>query len=194
MKLVSCRIINNEVLKAVSYRDFHLYFAVKGVMKTETDGTVFDLSTGEMIALNPQEIHSLDCRKTVCADFCISFSRVLQLMGYQRKLIVCNTHNVKNENTEELTKTADRLLRAFYEPEDNLILEESLSLQLVWQLISHFSSNAFARNEDTRKNEIASYIEANYADELTLEDISDEFALTPSIFPSILNPYSERPF
>ncbi|MCR5230108.1 MAG: helix-turn-helix domain-containing protein, partial [Solobacterium sp.] len=88
----------------------------------------------------------------------------------------------KNENTEELSGTINRWLRTYYEPSDNLILEESLSLQLVWQLISHFSSNTFARTEDTRKNEIASYIEANYADELTLEQISDEFALTPQYF------------
>ncbi|MCR4951571.1 MAG: helix-turn-helix domain-containing protein [Solobacterium sp.] len=182
MKLVSLEILKDKTLKAVSYRDFHLYYVLKGMVKAETDETAFDLESGEMFAMNPGEVHTVNCRKGICADFCISYSRVLQLMGYQRKLIVCNTHNVKNENTEELTETVNRWLKTYYEPSDNLILEESLSLQLVWQLISHFSSNAFAHTEDTRKNEIVSYIEANYADELTLEDISDEFALTPQYF------------
>ncbi len=182
MKLVSLGIIKNEVLKAVSYRDFHLYYVLKGSVRMETDETVSDLCGGEMLAVNPGEVHTVNCRKGICADFCISYSRVLQLMGYQRKLIVCNTHNVKNENTEELSQTVNRWLRTYYEPADNLILEESLSLQLVWQLISHFSSNAFAHTGDTRKNEIASYIEANYAEELTLEDIAGEFALTPQYF------------
>ena len=55
-------------------------------------------------------------------------------------------------------------------------------LRRLAQMISHFSSNAFAHTGDTRKNEIASYIEANYAEELTLEDIAGEFALTPQYF------------
>ncbi|MCR5794543.1 MAG: helix-turn-helix domain-containing protein [Solobacterium sp.] len=182
MKLISIGIIKNEMLKAVSYRDFHLYYVLSGTVKVENDETVFDFDNGEMYTVNPSEIHTVDCRNGICADLSISYSRVLQLMGYQRKLIVCNTHIVKNDNTEELTKTVNKLLRVYYEPSDNLILEESLSLQLVWQLISHFSSNTFTYNEETRKKEIAAYIEANYVNELTLEEISDEFALTPQYF------------
>ncbi len=60
MKLVSLRIIRNEVLKAVSYRDFHLYYVLKGCMKEEADEAVFDFDNGEMFAVNPGEVHSAE--------------------------------------------------------------------------------------------------------------------------------------
>ncbi|MBR4162090.1 MAG: helix-turn-helix transcriptional regulator [Solobacterium sp.] len=182
MKLVSLGMIKNEVKKAVSYRDFHLYYVLNGKIKVETEEAIFDLDSGEMYAVNPGELHTVSSLHGICADFCISYSRVMQLMGYQRKLIVCNTHNISNENTKELAKTVNKWLRSHYEPSDNLIMKESLSLQLVYQLFLNFSSNAFDHTEDTRKSDIAAYIEANYTDDLTLEDISEEFALTPQYF------------
>lgn len=182
MKLVSLKIIKNGIHGNPSPRDFHLYYVLKGNAQIEEGNNVLPLDTGEMLVINPGESVTLKCESGTVLECRISHSEVLRLMGYQRKVIVCNTHLVKNENTDELRRVLGSLVRSYYEPDQNLIEREQYSLSLVYLLIAHFSNNVFEENDESRKNEIASYIEANYADEVTLEMIADEFGLTPQYF------------
>ena len=182
MKLIDLHNITAGNTLPAGNQNFHLYYVPKGSASIflEDDKTV--LEEGEFLAVNPNETCEIFCDSGICIDFEISYSRVLQLMGYERKMIVCNTHGTKNENSRELAKTANRLLKAWYEPGTSPILKEQYSLQLVFQLISGYSNNVFSFSDDQRRAKIESYIEANYADEMTLEDIAREFALTPQYF------------
>ncbi|MBE6110970.1 MAG: helix-turn-helix domain-containing protein [Erysipelotrichaceae bacterium] len=182
MKLVSLKIIKNGIHGNPSPRDFHLYYVLKGNAQIEEGNNVLPLDAEEMLVINPGESVTLKCENGTVLECRISHSEVLRLMGYQRKVIVCNTHLVKNENTDELRRVLGSLVRSYYEPDQNLIEREQYSLSLVYLLIAHFSNNVFEENDESRKNEIASYIEANYADEVTLEMIADEFGLTPQYF------------
>ncbi|MBP3871521.1 MAG: helix-turn-helix transcriptional regulator [Faecalicoccus sp.] len=181
MKLINLTIIKDITLKKEKSRDFYLYYVLRGHAHIEDNNKVFPLENTEIIVINPDEIYTMHCEGVV-VECRISHSEVLRLMGHQRKMIVCYTHQINNENTEELKRTLNGLLRSYYESGQNRIVQEQYSLSLVYSLITNFSNNIFDDSDSSRKNEIALYIEANYADDLTLDTIADAFALTPQYF------------
>lgn len=194
MKLINLSIIKNDIIKQENSRDFYLYYVLRGHARIEINNKVLPLESTEVIVINPDETYTIHCDNGILVECRISHSEVLRLMGHQRKMIVCYTHQINNKNTEELKRTLNGLLRSYYESGQNRIVQEQYSLSLVYILITNFANNIFDHTDDSRKNEIALYIEANYAEELTLDMIADEFALTPQYFSRYFKNEFQMPF
>ncbi len=182
MDTVTIRILKENKNKTVFEKNICLYYILKGTVVIEREGQTEVLKEKDIIVFNPEERHSLNTSSCIAACIEISYSRVLQLMGRQRKLIVCCIGGEKNENAVLLNRTISSLLRAYCEIGQNRIRFEQLSLQLIYLLITHYSVNVFNDEKHQRKNEIDAYIKANYMNDLTLEEISEEFHLTPQYF------------
>lgn len=183
MKLIDVQSIRQERTGDRKLRDFVLYYGIRGTAVIEAGGTRHVLKQKEIIVFNPQDAHSVDASEGMILQILLYYPEVLRLTGYQHKVIVCNTIDHPNENAKELSGTIEKLLRCSLDPAYNAILMEQYSLSILFQLITHYSSNIFANDEAAvRKQEILSYLDAHFSEDLTLEDIAQEFGLTPPYF------------
>ena len=164
-------------------KNYLLFYQVDGSSVLKEGERQKDFISGRIRVFNPQESFSFLCKEGICVVLEISHSKVLKLMGYQRKLIVCDVDHDENDSARLLRRNIEELIRSYYDAGDNrIILYERCCLQLIFQLISSYSNNVFGSAEDERKIKVANYLEAHYADDISLEDIADEFALTPPYF------------
>lgn len=181
MKLIDINVLDKGSSSLLKDKEYHLFYLLQGNAVLKVRQKAFPLDANDVLAINPEEEYQTDI-KGICVDLRISHSRVLQLLGYQRRIVICNSYRNHNENTRKLCKTISMLLKNHYDPQSSPILYEQYALQLVYELFASFSNNVFSNTEDHRKEDIASYIEANFSNDLTLEEIADVFGLTPQYF------------
>ncbi len=180
MRSVELQIIRKGVRESKCLKDYRLYYGLSGECIVTWDEGKAVIRKGEALAFNPDERHSIDCRGIVaCLE--IGYSEMLRLTGYRKRWIVCNTCGNRNENAQELAKTIERLMKASYEGTYRDLLVEKYSLDLVFLLVANYSNNIFS-HVDTRKEEIEGYIEGHFRDDLSLDNIAEEFGVTPQYF------------
>lgn len=166
-----------------SSKDILLYHIINGSAMIETFEKNKVIKKDHIIVFNPLESHKVQILDGICAILSLSNTRVLRLMDNQRKTIICDVEKDMNETASTLKKNIHLLLRSFYEHgERQNIMSEQYSLQLVYYLISNYSNNVFSEHEDKRKKDITDYLEAHYSEDLSLEEIADEFSLTVPYF------------
>ena len=182
MELITLNILREGKRLSANPNHYHLYCVLKGESELRSDEETITLQEQQMVVRNPEEAHTVICRSGILADLAISYSEVVRLMGYQRKVIVCDTRNIQNETSASLLKLVHRLIKSICAPDSTRMQVEQDSLQLVFYLVSNYSINIFQETDSSRREEIRAYIEAHCAEELSLDDIADEFGLTPQYF------------
>lgn len=182
MILTELRILKDIQENDLIRHDYILYYSIKGISDITLEGKKVQLKKDDIISINPEERYSVDTTNSILIEIKINCKKLMQLIGYQQKYIICNTCDNKNENSINLAKTINHLAKAAFDPVSDRILYEQYSLQLVFQLITNYSVDRISSEEDERKNAIRNYLYAHYAEELSLQDVADEFGFTPQYF------------
>ena len=180
MNLTEIRLLKNGRNENVSSRDYLLYYLISGQAVFRDDHKTHLLSKEDVIVFNPNEKHSLEYDKGMIIAVRISYRRVLQLIGYQRRIILCNSAEKRSGNTEKLIRTIHSLIKAQNTESADRIVYEQNALQLVSILMTDFSSDHPQNGENERKIEIEEYLDAHYDEDLSLEMTADHFGLTES--------------
>ena len=182
MELVELRMIK-DVNEDRFSNDYLLYFGLSGdVIITSPDTTAFTLKKNDVIVFNPKERHYIDARKGVCLQIIINDAKMKKLTDSDRKMILCNTCENKNDNSDKLVRIIRELIKSRMESAYDKLLYQQNSLQLVFFLMTRYSNNIFTEYNERISERIEDYLTANYTEPITLENAAEYFGFTPQYF------------
>lgn len=182
-KLIDLNFKKNISEEGNEYNYINLYYVLKGNVFVSLMNKKFSLSLYDVIVINPDENYEIHGENSVIARFRINVKEFIKLTNNKRKYIVCNTTVNKNDNFDKLRKILDLIISSMYEKEFKELLFNRYSYELILFLVSKFANNTFFDLDiDKRKLEIESYIDANYDKDISLDNIAENFEVTPQYF------------
>lgn len=163
------------------------------------DGTEMKLIQGEFIVVDARRICEFQCKESfmqirISVDRSFLAEKLRANAGAKpsARMYVCSREDLTREQLPVFLKMCDlfKELVPLYinEPEGYRLRTESIVLELLYLLAGHFSIPLVKEDlpegeaEPLRIQEILAYIEAHYAEPLTLETVSAEFGLSREYF------------
>ena len=163
------------------------------------DGTEMKLIQGEFVVVDARRICEFQCKESfmqirisVDRSFLAEKLRVNAGAKPSARMYVCSREDLTRDQLPVFLKMCDlfKELVPLYinEPEGYRLRTESIVLELLYLLAGHFSIPLVKEDlpegeaEPLRIQEILAYIEAHYAEPLTLETVSAEFGLSREYF------------
>ena len=163
------------------------------------DGTEMKLIQGEFVVVDARRICEFQCKESfmqirISVDRSFLAEKLRANAGAKpsARMYVCSREDLTREQLPVFLKMCDlfKELVPLYinEPEGYRLRTESIVLELLYLLAGHFSSPLVKEDlpegeaEPLRIQEILAYIEAHYAEPLTLETVSAEFGLSREYF------------
>lgn len=163
------------------------------------DGTEMKLIQGEFVVVDARRICEFQCKESfmqirISVDRSFLSEKLRANAGAKpsARMYVCSREDLTHEQLPVFLKMCDlfKELVPLYinEPEGYRLRTESIVLELLYLLAGHFSIPLVKEDlpegeaEPLRIQEILAYIEAHYAEPLTLETVSAEFGLSREYF------------
>lgn len=163
------------------------------------DGTEMKLIQGEFVVVDARRICVFQCKESfmqirISVDRSFLAEKLRANAGAKpsARMYVCSREDLTREQLPVFLKMCDlfKELVPLYinEPEGYRLRTESIVLELLYLLAGHFSIPLVKEDlpegeaEPLRIQEILAYIEAHYAEPLTLETVSAEFGLSREYF------------
>lgn len=163
------------------------------------DGTEMKLIQGEFVVVDARRICEFQCKESfmqirISVDRSFLAEKLRANAGAKpsARMYVCSREDLTREQLPVFLKMCDlfKELVPLYinEPEGYRLRTESIVLELLYLLARHFSIPLVKEDlpegeaEPLRIQEILAYIEAHYAEPLTLETVSAEFGLSREYF------------
>lgn len=163
------------------------------------DGTEMKLIQGEFVVVDARRICEFQCKESfmqirISVDRSFLAEKLRANAGAKpsARMYVCSREDLTREQLPVFLKMCDlfKELVPLYinEPEGYRLRTESIVLELLYLLVGHFSIPLVKEDlpegeaEPLRIQEILAYIEAHYAEPLTLETVSAEFGLSREYF------------
>lgn len=159
-----------------------LYYVLKGNAVVESFHETFHMHPYDIILFNPKESCSLKTTGALVARIRIESNTLSYLINRKHKYFICNTAKEENENFTVLRHLLDKLINTLFEEDYQKMLFQKYSYDVISFLLMNFSNNTLVDYAYDRKEEIQSYIELNYQNDISLEMLSDHFGLTPPYF------------
>ena len=163
------------------------------------DGIEMKLIQGEFVVVDARRICEFQCKESfmqirISVDRSFLAEKLRANAGAKpsARMYVCSREDLTREQLPVFLKMCDlfKELVPLYinEPEGYRLRTESIVLELLYLLAGHFSIPLVKEDlpegeaEPLRIQEILAYIEAHYAEPLTLETVSAEFGLSREYF------------
>lgn len=163
------------------------------------DGTEMKLIQGEFVVVDARRICEFQCKESfmqirISVDRSFLAEKLRANAGAKpsARMYVCSREDLTREQLPVFLKMCDLfkelVLLYINEPEGYRLRTESIVLELLYLLAGHFSIPLVKEDlpegeaEPLRIQEILAYIEAHYAEPLTLETVSAEFGLSREYF------------
>lgn len=163
------------------------------------DGTEMKLIQGEFVVVDARRICEFQCKESfmqirISVDRSFLAEKLRANAGAKpsARMYVCSREDLTREQLPVFLKMCDlfKELVPLYinEPGGYRLRTESIVLELLYLLAGHFSIPLVKEDlpegeaEPLRIQEILAYIEAHYAEPLTLETVSAEFGLSREYF------------
>ena len=103
-------------------KDILLYYVVNGKTLVTANEKEKMIEKDHIIVFNPNEKHRVSCIEGVCAMLSLSYSKILRLMGFQKKMIICDITKDSNETASILKRIVQNLLRCFYQSGEDMTI------------------------------------------------------------------------
>lgn len=172
-------------VKTVSEHDhqqLELIYVLEGEMEIIVKGIAFLLRREDFIVINPGELHSVTMIKDgLFGSLMINYHRVNQYADLFENEIRCNSVLVKNEKNEEIKKILRGIVNNYsHNDSKEAIRRNAYYYQLLYLLCTDFLFRKkdvirLRGNEDeNRLNKIMSYINDNYYNPITLEELAKQ--------------------
>lgn len=174
--------------KATHYhQNLEIIYILKGELEIQIDDTDYLLKNGDFILVNANKSHSINAAEEIFgARFVIDFHLLAEAMETMQLLFWCNTAVDKNDAYNDVRNLLDRILERYFEKEDN----SALYLQsLYYETLYLLTSNFMVKSDDVRINlensqdrvrvsQIQNYIQANYQNQISLNDLAEKLYLS----------------
>lgn len=166
-----------------------IWLICKGIMTVSCDDDIFDVKTGDVLVINPGQVHSCQVTQFPAFIHCYIFDINQCLCGhpgtdqYLHKIAKGTTrfqHII--QNNEEIMMLLQKITACSPKNAYDSLQVTGLLMQLMAQLLSHYISreNHPVPHHLQGVNELLEYIHAHYTEELTLETLAAQACMSPS--------------
>lgn len=186
-RLMQFYFITNGEVSTHYHQNLDLFYVLTGKLEVRIDDHVFLMKRGDIVLVNANKRHAMNGDDDLLgARFEIDFHLLAEYMGSMQLLFWCNTIADKNEAYKELRELLDRILARYFEKDEKGALYlDALYYETLYVLTSNFlvnSDDARINREDSqdrvRVQQIQNYIQANYQDQISLNDLADRLYLS----------------
>lgn len=183
--------LNRQTSKTTIFKHTHpfheLYFLVSGKVKYFITNEIFEANERDLVFVKKNHIHTTAYSGNA-ERILISFND--EFLGNEYKEFIKNCAETKlfvlsNERKDEIEKIVRKLYIEYKNKEDNYLL---MCKNLLRQLLILLSREDIKLNNENLSGtplviqNAAKYITANFGENLTLDALSEQFAMSPSYF------------
>ena len=165
-----------------------IFLVLSGNLQIVVESETYHLAEDDIILINSNQVHEIVSKDNVTVVLQINFAYFKKWMD-ESSFFHCNStiyHN-KSKYTELKRMIAQLIYINYNEAEHNDLLSISLAYQIVLELIKNFKSyeqNVVSQNSKhlQRLRTIIQYLNSNYMEDITLEQIAEKEFLSSSYF------------
>ncbi|MGI8386859.1 GH39 family glycosyl hydrolase [Robertmurraya sp. P23] len=181
-KLMTISILNNKSSLEHAHSDIELIYLMKGKLNLKVDRESYQMNKLDLIIINSNQFHSFESEDdTLFVVIHFDSNELSNLLSKKTLQFNCNTVKYGHKN-KELIIAIDELLTVYIKPNQFShvhLLEKTLkviSLLTDNHLISNNDSEnnrqAANKDQDDRLYEIMNYIQNNFRESITLEELA----------------------
>lgn len=163
-----------------------IYLVLSGSFSIVIETETYHLSEDDIILVNSNQVHELQCRDNVVVVLQINYTYFKKWLD-ESSFFHCNSTVYHNKSRFiELKRIIAQLIYINYnETESNDLLTISLAYQLILELVKNYKSydhNPMNQNSKhlMRLREMIKYLNENYSENITLEQVAEREYLSPS--------------
>lgn len=188
-------------------RDWHktlkIVFLLEGECNYYQDNSCVRLSVDDILIINPFIIYEIKgLTEVVFLEVDVNLTAYgFSLDEVQSMYFNCNSALEKEKNKfHTLRETIYALIQANMTIKENIdVLNRTLAYQLLYLLLSHYKNKGETIKRRSQKNlekikDIINYIDLNYQNNLSLNELSEHFGYTPQYFSSFFNSNMNKNF
>lgn len=160
-----------------------LFYLLKGKLQFSIQNKSYPMGKQDVVVVNKHEQFKVSGDHVILVQIEINEKEYLKLTSSQMNHINCNSMMNKNDNFDKLKKALDILINKSFEENYEKIFFEKSAYDLLTLLFTDYTEYTIRLSgEENRKDQIENYIKTNYQNNISLEEVSDYFGLTPQYF------------
>jgi xylan 1,4-beta-xylosidase len=180
-KLVTISIMDNKNSFDHAHRDIELIYVIKGNLQVKVNNETLYMNSSDFLVVNSNEFHSFQSEKdNLFVILHFNNSELSSLLVQKNLLFTCNSIKHAPPNDQEVRFVIEELLSIYIKQNNDVLvefLEKALKLISILKInylknrnvdIGKFSN----KNQNERLTEIIDYIQTNYRDPITLEEVA----------------------
>ncbi|MDR4946735.1 GH39 family glycosyl hydrolase [Neobacillus cucumis] len=181
--LVTVSVMNHKSNLEHAHREIELIYVIKGQLQVKINQNTFHLIKSDFILVNSNEFHSFQSEKdNLFVVFHFNYLELSSLLGQKNLLFLCNSNEQSLSSDQDFRQVIEELLSVYMQQRNDSEVE---TLEKTFKLISlikfHYlkSSNQLeipsystSKGQNERLSEIMEYIQSNYREPLTLEEVA----------------------
>lgn len=160
-----------------------LYYNLEHWLRLTRDGAVTILKQNDILLVNSKTAHTVECTEGLYVRCEIDLPGFRALLPGKRIRFLCDSTVSQNGNDDLLRDQLKKLLRCYYQPDEFReirIAQESYGLMSI--LASNYMISHVHLKDTSGAEQLADYIDRNYQESLTLNQVSAAFHMTPQYF------------
>lgn len=187
---MSFSVLAIENLERYWHQSIELLYVLSGSAQVNCRNIQYNLHEDDVILINMFDVHSVSGNKCEVLSLKIDISALdPEISHFSQKRFNCNS-SIETDKTKfiPLKRLLALIVKANANPEDNIeLLNKSYIYELLYILSTYFNVEDTTNYKDANKNlerikNIITYINKNYREKISLNDLADTFYLsTPYI-------------
>ena len=200
-EIVEFEFLEEQNMMTHDHENPEILFVLEGRLRVRTDQQEYELSNEDFLLINANRSHSYRAeRKLLAVRFQISMSRLREMLHRSSILFWCGSVLEKSKSCDEMRKLLkDILFCRINKGSKDEFYEKSLHYQLMSLLCGEFLlddkgiDRSFPEEKD-HMSKVLDYIQANYQNRISLQDVADELYLSPTYLSKYIRKNSGKGF
>jgi xylan 1,4-beta-xylosidase len=180
-KLVTISVMNNKSNLEHAHREIELIYMIKGNLQVKVNNKIFQMNSSDFVLVNSNEFHSFQSDEdNLFIVFHFNYFELSSLLAQKNLLFTCNSVEHDHSANPELRKVIEDLLTVYMKVNHFSQVEY---LEKTYKFISTLRMNYLQnqgqmllntsiKGQNDRLTEIIDYIQSNYREPLSLEEVA----------------------
>ncbi|MDQ0972227.1 xylan 1,4-beta-xylosidase [Neobacillus niacini] len=180
-KLITFTVMNNKSSLEHAHREIEMIYMIKGNLQVKVNNNFFQMKSSDFVLVNSNELHSFQSDEdNLFVVFHFNYFELSSLLTQKRLLFSCNSIENVSISDQKLRTAIEKLITVYMDVNNFSQVE---ILEKTYKLISilriNYMNNRKQLQIDTtfkgqndRLTEIIDYIQSNYQEALSLEEVA----------------------
>ena len=179
---IQCVICRNKSIQEKAYRNIVIIYNLENSLSVTVNDKTSCLKENDVIVINMNSDYKCDCSNGLYVKYSLSAMDLKPCFQDKEYIFVCDSSSELNENYNGLRKVLSEILIVKHNQHkfSNIKLRQ-LFYDLVLYLLKDFAVEQLDL-ANSEKDILEKYIENHYSEDLSLQEISDDFNMTGQYF------------